>query len=188
MPWGWQGKRVRLVPLDRARHLENAMHWLNDPEVTQWTNIGDVPLTRLNEEEYFSKAEEGQDDEVHFAVESLEGDHIGFTGLHKIEQRNGVGLTGSIIGRRELWGKGYGTDAACVRTQYAFEVLGLRLLLAEVMAENTGSLRMLAKVGYQEVGRVPERYWKRGMFRDQVLMCRRRIMPLRTLDLPTQKL
>jgi RimJ/RimL family protein N-acetyltransferase len=38
------------------------------------------------------------------------------------------------------------------------------------MADNAGSLAMLAKVGYAEAGRVPERYWKRGAFRDQVIL------------------
>jgi len=188
MVWGWQGKAVRLTPLDRGRHLENAVRWLNDSEVTQWTVLGDLPVTRLAEEEYFAKAEAGQDDTVSFAVETLEGDHIGFTGLHGIEQRNGVALTGSFIGRRDVWSHGLGTDAAEVRTNYAFEVLGLRLLLAEVMAENVGSLRMLAKAGYQQVGRIPERYWKRGMFRDQILMCRRRTAPPRILDIPTRRI
>ena len=31
---GWKGERVRLVPPDRASHLENALIWLNDPEIT----------------------------------------------------------------------------------------------------------------------------------------------------------
>ena len=31
---GQRGERVRLVPPDRALHLENALLWLNDPEIT----------------------------------------------------------------------------------------------------------------------------------------------------------
>jgi len=29
---------------------------------------------------------------------------------------------------------------------------------------------MLAKAGYEEVGRVPKRYWKRGAYRDQIIL------------------
>jgi RimJ/RimL family protein N-acetyltransferase len=79
-------------------------------------------------------------------------------------------VSGSVIGRKDLWGKGFGSDAAAVRNRFAFEVLGLRLLIATVIADNGRSLAMLAKVGYTEVGRVPERYWKRGGWRDQVLL------------------
>lgn len=169
MPTGWEGELVRLVPLDKAKHLENALVWMNDPEVTAWTFQGDFPLTRLAEEEFFAQA--GRDDtSIGFAVETLAGEHIGFSGLHRIEWRHGAAVTGTIIGRRDLWGKGYGADAAKVRTRYAFEVLGLRLLLSDVMAENTGSLRMLQKAGYREVGRIPRRWWKRGAFRDSVIL------------------
>ncbi len=75
-----------------------------------------------------------------------------------------------MIGRKDLWSKGLGGDAVKVRNRYAFDVLGLRLLIATVIADNARSLAMLAKAGYQEVGRVPERYWKRGAYRDQILL------------------
>jgi len=34
MEYGWAGDKVRLVPLDKNRHLENALLWFNDPTVT----------------------------------------------------------------------------------------------------------------------------------------------------------
>jgi RimJ/RimL family protein N-acetyltransferase len=79
-------------------------------------------------------------------------------------------VSGSVIGRKDAWGQGLGSDAVAVRNRYAFEVLGLRQLIATVIADNTRSLAMLASAGYQEVGRVPERYWKRGAWRDQVIL------------------
>ena len=36
MPFGWEGEKVRLTPLDKAKHLDNALVWMNDPEVTAW--------------------------------------------------------------------------------------------------------------------------------------------------------
>jgi RimJ/RimL family protein N-acetyltransferase len=173
MAEGWEGEKVRLVPLDRGRHLENALRWLNDPEVTAWTLVGDLPVARLAEEEFFDrvmKSDPLQSTEVHFAVETLAGEHLGFSGVHRIDWRNGFATTGTVLGRRDLWGQGYGSDAAKLRNRYAFEVLGLRLLISEVMAENVGSLRMLLKAGYREAGRIPGRYWKRGAFRDTVLL------------------
>jgi hypothetical protein len=41
MAYGWEGEKVRLVPLDKERHAENRFAWLNDPEVTVWTLTGD---------------------------------------------------------------------------------------------------------------------------------------------------
>lgn len=175
MPYGWEGEKVRLVPLDKAKHLDNAVAWLNDPEITAWTKIGDWPMTRLAEEEFFEtrSRQSGMalEPDLTFAMETLPGDHIGFSGLHKIDWRNRVATTGTIVGRRDLWGQGYGTDAARVRARHAFEVLGMRMLLSDVMDGNAGSLRMLLKAGYREVGRIPRRIWKRGAWRDVILLC-----------------
>jgi RimJ/RimL family protein N-acetyltransferase len=169
MAYGWEGEKVRLAPLDKERHLAAALRWLNDPEVTRWTLMGDLPVHRLAEEELFDRMSRGSDSDVLFAVETLEGEHIGFSGLHRIEWRHGCAATGMVLGRTDLWGRGYGTEAARLRARYAFEVLGLRLLLSEVMDGNTASMRMLQKAGYREVGRIPRRHWKRGAYRDTLL-------------------
>ncbi|HEX7955551.1 MAG TPA: GNAT family protein [Pyrinomonadaceae bacterium] len=173
MAYGWEGKLVRLVPPDKGRHLENVLAWMNDPEVTETILSGDVPLARAAEEAVFDRycAEAGpHPTDILFAVETLAGEHVGICGLHKISYRHGVAVSGTIIGAAEARGKGYGTDAALVRTRYAFEVLGLRMVTSEVFAENTASLRMLARAGYREVARLPRRYWKRGAYRDSVIM------------------
>lgn len=173
MARGWEGEKVRLVALERERHLENALVWVNDPEVTRWTLMGDFPLTRLGEEEFFNRAgaaPTAHPPELALAIETLAGEHIGFAGLHRIDWRHGVAVSGTLIGPGEFRGRGYGSDTALVRTRYAFEVLGLRLLLSEVFAENAASLGMLRKAGYREVGRLPRRYWKRGAYRDVVLL------------------
>ena len=169
MALGWEGEKVRLVPPDKERHLANAVAWLNDPKVTEWTLISDTPIGRPAEEKFFGPAAEGNPSDVTFAVETLAGEHVGFTGLHRIDYRHGVAFTGALIGRTDLWGQGLGTDLVRTRTRYAFEVLGLRMLLSEALADNEASIRMLTRCGYVEVGRIPRRYFKRGAYRDAVL-------------------
>lgn len=171
MAYGWEGEKTRLVPLERAKHFENALLWMNDPDVTAWTLPGDMPLARLAEEQWFDKMTGETPNDAAFAVETLDaGEHIGFAAIHQINWRDRVGHTGTIIGRRDLWGRGYGGDAVLTRTRYAFEVLNLRLLISKVFAENTASLRMLLRAGYREAGRVPRQHWKRGAYRDIVIL------------------
>ncbi len=167
---GWQGTRIQLVPLEHDRHFENCYRWINDPVATAWTLMGDWPMSRLVEEEWFTQASRANGTDVVFAIETLEGEHIGTAGLHAIDWRHGVAKTGTLIGPAERRGQGLGSEAIALRTRYAFDCLGLRLLLSEVYAENTVSLRALAKAGYQQVGRIPRRYWKRGAWRDMVLL------------------
>jgi RimJ/RimL family protein N-acetyltransferase len=176
MAYGWEGEKVRLVPLDKGRHAANLQVWMNDPEVTAMILSGDLPLARAAEEAFFDKvcaagSDAGsQPSDILFAVETLEGEHVGICGLHKINFRHGVAVSGIFIGAPGARGRGLGTDAARVRTRYAFEVLGLRMLISEVFADNAASLKMLARAGYREVARLPRRYWKRGAFRDVVML------------------
>ncbi|HKG15835.1 MAG TPA: GNAT family N-acetyltransferase, partial [Pyrinomonadaceae bacterium] len=161
MAYGWEGEKVRLVPLDRERHAANAQAWANDPDLTETILGGDFPFSRAAEDEWFDKmcATPGQHpSDVVFAVETLTGEHLGLCGIHEINYRHGSAVTGTIIGPHEARGKGYGADAARVRTRYCFEVLGLRMLISHVFAENEASLRMLARAGYKEVARLPRRY------------------------------
>ena len=157
------------MPLDEERHFEHCYVWVNTPKVTDWLVVGDFPLSRLSQRDWFEKAARSTDSEVMFAIETLDGRHIGNSGVHAIDLRHGTCSTGSLIGSPEDWGKGYGTDASRVRARYCFEVLGLRMLYSGYLEGNEASRRMNEKCGYIECGRIPQRYWKRGAYRDEVL-------------------
>ncbi len=169
--FGWKGQEVRLVPLDEERHLERCLAWINDPEVTRWTLSGDFPASRPMQREWLlERSSKGGDRDVVFAIETQDGEHVGNTGIHAIDWRNRHATTGTMIGARERWGQGLGTDTIRTRSRYAFEVLGLRLLMTEVMEPNVGSLKALTKAGFDEAGRVPGKWWKRGAWHDSILM------------------
>jgi hypothetical protein len=53
MAFGIEGEKIRLVPLDKEKHLANAVAWMNDEEVTRGTLVGDVPMTRDKESDWF---------------------------------------------------------------------------------------------------------------------------------------
>lgn len=159
---------MRLVPLDEERHLGNAQRWINDPEVTAWIKGGDFPMTMLAEREWFQKMQAAGREDIHFAIETLEGEHIGFSGIMHVDWRNGIATTGTLIGATERWGCGYGTDASRIRARYSFETLGLRMLLSAFLEGNHGSKIMNERAGYVEYGRLPKALWKRGEYRDMV--------------------
>jgi len=170
MRYGWEGELIRLVPPDKDKHFEKALRWVNDPVTTADISIGDFPLARTaHEESWKTRGPEVSDKEVSFAIELLNGEHIGFAGVNGINWRDQSASTGTLIGA-DYWDRGYGTDVARVRAKYCFEVLGLRYLMSEVLEGNERSLKMLQNVGYVQCGRYPKRVWKRGNFRDQILL------------------
>lgn len=164
MAFGYEGKKVRLVPLDKTKHFENCLKWLNDPEVTQFLLAGSYPITRIQEEDWFESMSRSKDSVI-FAIETLDSHtHIGNSGLHHIDLLNGTATSGSFIGVPELWGRGFGSDAAYTRTEYAFDVLGLRLLMTAYLEGNERSKRMSEALGFKEYGYIPNRFWKNGKY------------------------
>lgn len=168
MPYGYEGSLVRLVPLDEEKHFENALRWINDPQVSEWLAVGDHPMTRLAEKEWFDNVSKLSTHQVAFAIETLQGEHLGFSNLFNINHRNGQAESGSMIGNPNAWGKGYGTEAARIRATYAFDVLGLRQIFSNYLEGNVRSARMQEKAGYVIWGTQPEAIWKRGRFQNIV--------------------
>ncbi len=164
---GLQGKLVKLVPIQVDKHLDNYMRWFNDPEVLEHLGV-EFPNTIGQEREFFEEKERS-DRDVLFAIETLEGVHLGSSHIFGINFRHGFGHTGSFIGEASERGKGYGTESAILRARYAFHVLGLRNLYSAYFEGNTLSERMQEKAGYRTVGCNPKKIWKRGKYRDETL-------------------
>ncbi len=62
---------------------------------------------------------------------------------------------------RKHWGKGYATESASEAVRYSLEDLGLDIIYAVVLPENTRSLRVCEKLGMKYVGMTEEFYDKR---------------------------
>lgn len=170
MGYGWEGELVRLVPLDETKHFDNCVRWVNDTDLTRTLGIGDLPMTREGQREWWNRTAPGSDTNIMFAIETLDGIHIGQSGIHQISHFHKNAITGSFIGEAEYRGKGYGTDAARVRARYCFEVLGLQTIYSGFLEGNDASRRMSEKIGAKVWGVKPKAVWKRGRYVDEVFV------------------
>jgi len=82
------------------------------------------------------------------AVE-LKGENkfIGFTGLKYLEDMDEVDLGYRFM--KEYWGKGIATESAKACVNLGFNKLGLKRLIAMVLPENIGSIRVLEKLNFE---------------------------------------
>ncbi len=160
---GLKGERVRLVPPDRTLHLENALIWLNDPEVTATLKLN-FGVTRRQEEIYFETIETRRETDFTWAVLDEEERHIGFIGLHEINWRHRWATGGLVIGDRSAWGRGYSTDAVRLRTRFAFHTMGLHRIEGHTM--NPAMKRVYEKCGYRREGVARGKFWCHGGWHD----------------------
>lgn len=157
-----KGEKVTLRPpdeTDAARFIE----WFADTEVTRYLGTT-FPLSLQLEEETIKKLGEAKDT-VWWVVEA-EGRAIGGTGIHRIDWVNAHAITGTVIGDKIAWRKGYGSETMALRTEYAFRQLNLHKLKSSAFMDNAASRRALQKAGYRQVGVEREEMWRDGKWHD----------------------
>ncbi|HKA23440.1 MAG TPA: GNAT family protein [Candidatus Eisenbacteria bacterium] len=163
---GIQGPRIRLVPFEKD-YVDYVLRWFNDPEVLRYVKRV-MPLHRVQEEQFVERMAQSKDDVVWAVLDENESP-IGVSGLHGIDWVNRNAKTGTVIGERSVWRKGYGTEVMATRTKWAFEELGLHRLQSECYVENVASRRCLEKAGYQLIGTARRRMWRNGAWHDLLL-------------------
>lgn len=163
------GEKTRLRCVEMS-DLDNCLAWINDLEVTRFLATR-MQVSRKQEEQWLSRMAAGDDgaNKV-FAIETLDGQQIGNTGLHGIDYISGFAEIGIVIGMKQYWGKGYGTDAMRTLMRFAFRELGLRKITLKVFGTNTRAQKAYAKLGFREVGRFRAHVLKDGMYEDEILM------------------
>jgi len=153
------GKKVDLRLFRKAGDFERCWKWINDPEVRRYL-AAYLPITERQEEEWFTK-ERPNGLVLAIITKGEHPLHIGNIALDKINHREGTAETGTVIGAKEFWGKGYGTDAKFSLLRFAFDELNLRKIISHVLAFNKRSLAYARKCGYR-----PEAVFKKEKYRN----------------------
>lgn len=74
----------------------------------------------------------------------------GFSGLLHVPQKAPSLIFGT---QPQLWGRGYAREAAAAVLDYAFNVLGLKRIVADVDEPNQASIRVLEALGMTRIGK-----------------------------------
>jgi len=164
------GKLVRLRPTepeDRDRYYD----WINDEEVKEY--LGNrYYFSRMAEAEWLAERSKKplSYDNIHFAVDTLDGRHIGSLGFHETVADDRKATLGVMIGDKEFWSQGYGTDAITTLLRFAFDELNLHRVDLHVDERNGRAIACYRKCGFQEEGRLRDHRFARGRFWATVVM------------------
>lgn len=162
------GERVYLRPL-KADDLKYVQEWANDPEVRGL--IGEVkPMSRAAAEAFLERVE-SDEHRVWFIIALVEDDRaIGEAGLLRMFPPWRTTDLSIIIGERDAWGVGYGTEAINLLLDYAFGHLNLHRVAVGVVGFNEAALRFYEKVGFQREGIQRDGYYYGHRYYDFVMM------------------
>ena len=108
-------------------------------------------LDRYEEEDYYCWAIEAKEEEG----------LIGLIKLMRFDPRDNSCSFAYMLGCH-YWNKGYGTEALKAVFRFAFEELKVERIVADHMAPNIASGRVMEKLGMKHIATEPEKYEKTG--------------------------
>jgi diamine N-acetyltransferase len=162
------GERVYLRPIE-PEDLSLVRRWANDPEIRRLT--GEVlPMSQAGADGFMEKVRQDKE-RVWFVVVRRE-DHrvIGEEGLLRMFHAWRTTDLTLIIGERDAWGKGYGTEAILLLLDYAFGALNFHRVAVGVVGFNEKAIRFYEKVGFRKEGRQRDGYYCDHAYHDFVMM------------------
>lgn len=170
----FEGKLVRLVK-PNATDIARCFHtWSRDSEYMRLMDMWPaLPYSVKKIEEWIKKETEDEPspNSVFFIIQEKATNRlIGDIGLGGIHWSQGNCFVGIAIGERELWGKGYGTDAMRVIVRYAFTELNLHRVSLDVFEYNPRAIRSYEKVGFKIEGKHRGALNREGRRWDEVYM------------------
>lgn len=161
-----EGKKVRLRAVERV-DLPIFVKWINDPEVTQFLELN-PPMSLEDEEKWFVSLQKSEDKV--FSIDTMEGKLIGNVGLIKLNWKDRSVLMGIMIGEKELWNLGYGTDAIETLLRYLFQELAMNRVYLIADERNARALHCYEKLGFKKEGVLRKNRYKNGAYTNDVMM------------------
>ena len=105
---------------------------------------------------------------IYFAIETLNGAHVGRINLNSVDERNGTFEIATLI-NSEYRGHGYGTAAMKIIFEYAFMERRLNKYCASLLEGNVGSITMHGKLGCQQEGNCKQNIYLNGRYQNEIL-------------------
>jgi ribosomal-protein-alanine N-acetyltransferase len=153
----------------RPEDIDSLVHHADNKSI--WLNLRDRfphPYTRTDAEEFLDRAS-SLSPQIFFAID-LDGEAVGGVGVVPAEDIERIsGELGYWVGE-EHWGKGLATLAAREMTTYCFDTLKLHRVWASPFSRNTGSIRVLEKLGFRREGTLIESVIKDGRLESMVIL------------------
>jgi len=162
------GRRVYLRPFGRD-DLPYIEKWSNDAELRRLT--GEVaPMSRAETEKWYKELLADKD-RMWFAIVLKKGGRvIGEAGLLRMFRPWRNSDMTIIIGERDAWGKGYGTEAGHLLLDYAFRRLGFHRISIGVVGFNKRALRFWESLGFKKEGVKRDEYYYDDEYSDGIMM------------------
>jgi RimJ/RimL family protein N-acetyltransferase len=162
--------KIHLRAFERE-DLDIIVKWVNDEAVTRHLSDALIyPISRADEMKWLESISVANPREKVFAIETKEGKLIGSVGLHTISWVDRKAELGILIGEKEYWNRGYGTEAMGEILRIAFEKMNLNRIYLRVFDNNSRAIRVYEKCGFQQEGVLRQDHYSEGKYHNTLIM------------------
>jgi diamine N-acetyltransferase len=165
------GDRIRLRAPERD-DIPWFATWFNDPEVTL-TLFSHLPISKDEEEKWFDDMLKSPPEQHPLTIEVKQKDGwkvIGNTAFGDIDWISRSAEVGIVIGEKDYWNQGYGSEAMQLMLKHGFETLNLHRIWLRVYDFNTRAIKAYEKSGFVHEGRKREELYIKGKYHDVLVM------------------
>jgi RimJ/RimL family protein N-acetyltransferase len=161
-----------LVVLRRhvAENVAAFQRWYADPEVSRLARYQDGPMRSDEIDRFFQLRALGHESLTMAIHERSTERLIGSCAFSQVDGENGSAMYHITIGEKEVWGRGYGTEATRLMLAHAFGTLGLHRVALTVFEFNERAIRAYRSNGFVVEGRAREAIWRDGRWWDELAM------------------
>lgn len=164
------GEKVYLRGFEKKDLDGPYFQWANDQEVTHYMYMGLKPnyLELLTED--YEKSIRSASEVVFLIVDKKTEKPIGSTGLYSINPIYRSAEYRIVIGEKDYWDKGYGSEVAALVAKYGFEKLNLNKVWLGVNANNPRAVKSYENAGFVREGALRQEIYRNGKYYDAVRM------------------
>lgn len=144
------------------KHIPLYYEWRNDPEVAQYDQSGFIRPMGYEEVATWSvRMVEG------LSFITYDGDvPLGTAAFMGLDNRNRHAELAIVIGNKDYWGKGYGTQIMERLLEWGFNGLNLNRLYLHVFSNNERAVNLYEKMGFKLEGEMREMLFQDGAYVD----------------------
>jgi len=162
------GEHVYLRRMERT-DLPHIYRWLSDAELCGL--IGHSGVSSVDEVEAWFERVSTDPTRRWYAVVTSDGDRvIGEAGLLRLNDGWRTTDMSIIIGERDDWRRGFGTEVGRILLDFAFNYCGVHRVAIGVVGFHEPALRFWEKLGFSREGVQRDGYLHGGEFHDFVMM------------------
>ena len=162
------GKHIYLRPFARE-DLIHLRRWWEDAELRGL--IGETTaMSQADCEKFLEKVYADSSREWFVVIIKKDNRVIGEAGLLRMDRAWRATDVSVIIGEKEEWGKGYGTETILLLLDRAFRHLNFHRVAIGVVGFNERALRFWGKAGFRKEGVHRDGYYYDGKYYDFVMM------------------